>query len=187
MEGVVRSRIDLCRRGCEFDNLTLDYTGEKNIRLLGSPATLKNETAEKASGTLSRPSPRSTYLSWVVRERAPFGGIKYSQMESAMRARFTWRNPPRVRDAEVKYIALDTSSPRKYAKFRGAFPLLVCCALGPVHLAIAVGQFTSAYTSELAISVRQVLSKFSPVENGAAAAGTFYNGEPPGATSSEDT
>ena len=39
--------------------------------------------------------------------------------------------------------------------------------------------------SELSISMRRVLSKFSPVENGEAAVGRFYNGEPMGAASSE--
>ena len=35
MEGVVRSRIDICRRGGEFENVTVDYTAKPTIPLVG--------------------------------------------------------------------------------------------------------------------------------------------------------
>ena len=86
----------------------------------------------------------------------------------------------------AKYIASGTVSPGKYGGFRGAFPLLECCALGPLHLAISVEQSAIEYMSELSISLLEVLSKRNPVEHGEAASGNFYNGEPLDATPCEE-
>ena len=85
----------------------------------------------------------------------------------------------------VRYITSVTVSPGQCAKFRGEFPLLERCVVGPLHLAIGVEQSTCEYKSELSTSLRRVLSKFNPVEHGDAAVGRFYNGETLGATSSE--
>ena len=85
----------------------------------------------------------------------------------------------------MKYITSDTVRPGQYAKLRRVLPLLECCALDPLHLAIAVEQSTWEYKSELSIALRRVLSKFNPVEPGEAAVGRFYNGSPLEAESSE--
>ena len=84
----------------------------------------------------------------------------------------------------VKYIASDTPSPGTYANLRGALPLLECFALGPLHLAIAADRSKWKYKSELSISLRNVLSKFTTLENGEAAVGRLNNGEPLDSTSS---
>ena len=66
MEDVVRGRIDLCRMGGGFENVTVDYTANPTIPLVGQTGRNKKEVGEKAGDTLFGPAPRITYRPWVI-------------------------------------------------------------------------------------------------------------------------
>ena len=184
MEGVVRSRIDICRRGGEFENVTVDYTVKPTIPLVGQTGHNKKKKRKRRQAI-----PYMDQLHAVLILRGSSGcallvePVFSEGIEAACglyMEKLTY-----IQRRQVKYIASDTVSPGQYRKLRGVFPLLKCCALDPMHLAIAVEQSTWEYKSELSISIRKVLSKFNPVYHGEAASGNFYNGEPLESTSQE--
>ena len=56
-----------------FGRITVDYTANPTIPLVGRTGHSKRKAGENACDTLSGPYPRSTYRQWVIRECAPCG------------------------------------------------------------------------------------------------------------------
>ena len=77
----------------------------------------------------------------------------------------------------VKYFCADSVSPLLFATMRAVFPKLQCCALDPLHLAMAVEKATREREIKLPVQIGKVIWRFNPEEYGAASGGVFYQGE----------
>ena len=116
----MRSRIDICRRGGEFENVTADYTVKPTIPLAGQTGHNKKRKRKRMHAI-----PYLDQLRAVLILRGSSGcalviePVFSEGVDAACEiymGKLTY-----IQRRQVKYIASDTVSPDQYRKLRGCF------------------------------------------------------------------
>ena len=171
-DGVLLER---CRRGGEFEYVSIDSTAKHTLPLIGQVNRNKLKKLKR-----NQASPYADPYRAVNIVRGATGaplliGPMFSESVDATGVLYADKFTLNQREA-VKYMALDRTNALVVSTMRKVFPSLKGCALGPMHIAMAVEVPTWERKNALSTRLQKIVAKFSPTSRGSASNGDFYDG-----------